>query len=100
MDAIAPSVAKRLDLLRFAGNVLRIAVFHIPTRGAPLKIAVEFDAIGRVKINALHLAAQALALGQAGHDLKAVAQNHAVGPVLVVLVKLGFVGALGNAVEV
>jgi len=30
-------------------------------RGAPLEVAVEFDAIGRVKVNALHLAAQAFA---------------------------------------
>ena len=28
-------------------------------RGAPLKVAVELDAVGRVKVNALHFAAQA-----------------------------------------
>jgi hypothetical protein len=48
----------------------------------------------------LHLAAQALAFGQAGHDLKRVTEDHSVRPVLVVLVKLGFVHALWNAVEV
>ncbi len=46
------------------------------------------------------LPAQALALGQAGHDLEGVAEDHAVGPVLVVLVELGLVHALGDAVEV
>jgi hypothetical protein len=65
-----------------------------------LKIAVEFDAVGRVKINALHLAAQALALGHARHDLQAVAKNHPVRPVLIVLIKLGLVCALGDAVEI
>ena len=44
--------------------------------------------------------AQALALGQAGHDLEGVAEDHAVGPVLVVLVKLGLVHAERDAVEV
>ena len=46
------------------------------------------------------LPAQALALGQAGHDLEGVAEDHAVGPVLVVLVELGLVHAVRDAVEV
>ena len=48
----------------------------------------------------LHLAAQALALGQAGHDLQAIAEDHAVGPVGVVLVELGLGVGVGQAVEV
>ena len=100
MDAIAPGIAKRLDLLGLARDVLLLAVLHVAAGGAPLKIAVEFDAVGRVEVDALHLAAQGLALGQAGHDLQAVAQDHAVGPVLVMLVELGLVHALGDAVEV
>ena len=64
------------------------------------KLRVELDAVGRVDVDALHLAAQALALGQAGHHLQRVAEDHAVRPVLVVLVELGLVGALGHAVEV
>ena len=54
-----------------------------------LPVGVELDAVGRVEIDALHLAVQALALGEARHHLKAVAQDHAVRPVLVVLVELG-----------
>ncbi len=46
------------------------------------------------------LPAQTFALGQAGHDLKGVAENHAVAPVLVVLVKLGLVHAERDAVKV
>ena len=45
-------------------------------------------------------ASEALALGKARHHMQAVAENHAVGPVLVVLVELGLVGPLLNAVEV
>jgi len=43
---------------------------------------------------------QALALGQAGHHLQAVAEDHAVGPVGVVLIEVGLVRALGYTVEV
>ncbi len=42
----------------------------------------------------------ALALGEASHDLQRVAEDHAVRPVLIVLIELGFVHALGDAVEV
>jgi hypothetical protein len=100
VDAVAPGVAEGFDLLRLAGDVVGLAVLHVAAGGGPLEVAVELDAVGRVEVDALHLAAQALALGQAGHHLEAVAQDHAVGPVLVVLVELGLVRSLGNAVEV
>jgi hypothetical protein len=45
-------------------------------------------------------AAQALALRQAGHHLERIAEDHAVGPVLVVLVEVGLVRVLGHAVEI
>src|SRR6516225_3076980 len=80
MDAVAPGVAERLDLLRLAGDVVGLAVLDVAARGGPLEVAVELDAVGRVEVDALHLAAQPLALGQAGHDLEAVAEDHAVGP--------------------
>ena len=48
----------------------------------------------------MHAPAQALAPGQAGHDLEGVAEDHAVGPVLVMLVKLGLIDTFGDAVEV
>src|SRR6266566_2124419 len=66
VNSIAPRVAEGFDLLRLAGDVLNI-FFDVATSGTPLKVAVEFDAIRRIKVDALHLAAQALALGQAGH---------------------------------
>ena len=89
MNAVAPGIAKCLDLFRFAGDVVGVPIFHIATGRGPLEIGIEFDAIGRVEIDALHLTAQAFALGKTCHDLQAVAQDHAVGPVGVVLVELG-----------
>jgi hypothetical protein len=65
-----------------------------------LKIAVEFDAVRRVEVDALHPAAQPLALGKAGHNLERIPQDHAVAPVLVVLIELRLVHALGDTVEI
>ena len=100
VDAVAPGVAEGFDLLRLAGDVVGLAILHVAAGGGPLEVAVELDAVGRVEVDALHLAAQALALGKARHHLERVAEDHAVRPVLVVLVELGLVHALGDAVEV
>ena len=80
--------------------MLHLAVLDVAAGGGPLEIAVELDAVGRVEIDALHLAPETFALGQAGHDLERVAKNHAVRPVLIMFVKFCFVDAFGNAVEV
>src|ERR1017187_10642423 len=66
VDAVAPGVAEGFDLLRLAGDVAGVAVLHVAAGGGPLEVAVELDSVRRVKIDALHFAAQALALGQAG----------------------------------
>ena len=55
---------------------------------------------GGVDVDHLDLAAQAFALGEAGHDLEAVAEDHAVGPVGVVGVEVGAGVVAGQAVEV
>src|SRR5437773_6504551 len=100
MNPISPRIPERLHLLRLSRDVRRVAVLHVATGRAPLKIRVELDAVRRVDVDALDLAAQALALGQARHHLERVAEDHAIRPVLVVLVELRLVHALGNAVEV
>jgi hypothetical protein len=56
VDAVPPGVPECLDLFRFAGNVIKAAVLDIPAGGRPLEIGVELDAVGRVKIDTLHLA--------------------------------------------
>ncbi|AEO46714.1 hypothetical protein F11_01220 [Rhodospirillum rubrum F11] len=100
VNAIAPCVAEGPDLFGFAGNVILVAVLHIAAGRRPLKIAVEFDAIGRIEIDALHLAAQPFALGQTRHDGKRIAQDHPVGPIGVVLIELGRRLLVGQAVEI
>ena len=100
VDAVPPSIPECLHLLRFAGDVLGLAVPHVAAPRGPLEVGVELDAVGRVDVDALDLAAQPLALGERGHHLEAVAEDHAIAPVGVVLVELGAGNAVGQAVEV
>ena len=100
VDAVAPGVPKSLHLLGLAGDVLGLAVLHVAAGGGPLEVGIELDAVGRVDIDALHLAAQALALRQRGHGLQAVAEDHAVRPVSVVAVEFGRCRAVGQTVEI
>jgi hypothetical protein len=100
MDAVTPGVAEGFDLLRFAGDVVGLAVGYVAAGGGPLEVGVELDAVGRIEVDALDLAAQALALGERGHDVEAVAEDKAVGPVGVVLVEFSGAGVVGQAVEV
>nr|WP_236691025.1 hypothetical protein [Levilinea saccharolytica] len=94
-----PGIAKGLNLLRLAGQVFFLAVLHIPFARAHLPVRAKLDAVGRVHVNHLHLALQALLFRQAGHHQQAVAQNHAVGPVLLVMVKIHQVFK-GNVVKI
>ena len=100
VDPVPPRVPERLDLLRFPGDVFRLAVLHVPARGGPLEVRVELDAVGRVEVDALHLAAKPFALRQRRHHLHAVAEDHPIGPVGVVLVELGAGVLVGQPVEV
>jgi hypothetical protein len=97
VDTIAPSIPEGSYLLGLAGDVVGIAVLHVTGTGGPLEVAVELDALGRIEIDALHFPAQALALGKTRHHLKGIAEYHAVRPVLVVLIELGFVSTLRDA---
>jgi hypothetical protein len=100
VNSVAPRVAERLHLFRLSRYLAYVAVFYVPARRAPLEVAVELYAVRGIDVYALNLATQSLALSQARHHVKAVAQYHPVAPVLVVGVKFGLVGAFGNAVEV
>src|SRR5260370_13415597 len=88
MYAFAPGVAERFDLFGFAGDVVCPAVLHVAARGGPLEVAVEFDAIRRINVDALDLSSQPLSLRQPRHHLQAVAKDHAVTPVRGVLAEL------------
>ena len=56
VDAVAPSVTEGAHLLRLACDVVLRCRPSRRVSGAPLEVRVEFDAIGRVEIDALHLA--------------------------------------------
>ena len=100
VDSVPPCVPERLHLLRLPGDVLRLAVLHVAAGGGPLEVRVELDAVRRIEVDALHLAAKTFALRQRRHHLQAVAENHPVGPVGVVLVELGAGILVGQPVEV
>ena len=100
VNAVAPRVPERLHLLRLAGDVGGVAVLHVAAGGGPLEVGVELDAVGRIEVDALDLAAQPFALRQRRHHLQAVAEDHAVRPVGVVLVELGAGVGARQAVEV
>ncbi len=67
-------------------------------RALTCQLRPELDAVRRVDVDHLDLAAQALALGEASHHLQAVAEDHAVRPVGLVLVEVDDV-ELVEAVE-
>ena len=67
-------------------------------RADDLPVGAELDAVRRVDVDHLDLAAQLLALGEGRHHLEGVAEDHAVRPVGVVLVEVDLV-ELVEAVE-
>ena len=100
VNPVPPRIPERLHLLRLAADVFGFAVLHVPARRRPLEVRVELDAVGRVEVDALHLAAQPLALGERRHHLQAVAEDHPVRPVGVVLIELGAGVFARQAVEI
>jgi hypothetical protein len=63
VDAIFPGIPERLYLFWTAGYVFSFPVLHVAAESADLPVAVELDAVRRIKIDALNLSAQSLALG-------------------------------------
>ena len=66
MNAVPPGVPEGLHLLRLARDMINFAVLDIATRGGPLEVGVELDAVRRVNIDALDLAPEAFALRERG----------------------------------
>ncbi|OQA95709.1 MAG: hypothetical protein BWY25_02366 [Chloroflexi bacterium ADurb.Bin222] len=101
VDAQLPGVAEGADLLRLAGGVFGFAVLHVALARAHLPVGAEFDAVGRVEVDHLYPSAQPFLLRQTRHHQQRIAQDHAVGPVLLVLVELHFLGEIFRpAVEI
>src|SRR6266542_1714997 len=70
VNAVAPGVAIRSDLLGLARDVRDIAILDVAAGGAPLKVAIELDPVRRIDVDALDLATQTLAFCKARHDLQ------------------------------
>jgi len=51
-------------VLGFAGGVFELAVLNVALAGGHLPVLAELDAVRRVDVDHLHLAAQQLALSQ------------------------------------
>src|SRR6266481_3314862 len=100
MNSIAPSIAKRLNLLRLARDVVSIPVLHVAAGCRPLEVGVESDSVWWVDVNALDLPPQSFPLSQRSHYLHAIAENHTVAPVRVVLVELGLSIVVRQPIEI
>ena len=99
VDAEFPGVAEGADLFGLAGGVLGLAVLDVALAGGDLPVGAEVDAVGRVEVDHLDLALEALFFGEGGHDEEGVAEDEAVRPVLVVAVEI-YLLLEGEAVEV
>src|SRR5690606_7158146 len=99
VDPLLPGVPERTDLLGLAGWVGMAAVPDITFTGADLPVGSELDAVGRIYVDHLDLAAQVFLLGEAGHHLEGVAEDEAVRPVDTVVVEIDELFKL-EAVEV
>ena len=97
VDSLLVGVAERLDDNRIVREVLRRRA-HPAVLHRRLEVAVEPDPVRRVVEDHLHLAGEAVPLGEGGHDPAGVAADEAVLPVAPVLVPL--VGGAGGQVVV
>ena len=88
MNAQFPGVPEGFDHLRLGGQVLVLAVRYLSLVREGLEVGAVLDAVGRVDVDHLHLAAHALLLEEAVHHQQAVARDQAVAPVVRVLVEL------------
>src|SRR5690349_6442221 len=55
MDPSTPRVTKSFNLFGLPGDVVGLTIRDRSTRRAPLEVAVEFDPVGRVDVDALGL---------------------------------------------
>ena len=83
-----PGVSECFDHFRFGGQVLVLAVPYLALVREGLEVGAVLDAVGRVDVDHLHLAAHALLFEEAVHHQQAVARDQAVAPVVGVLVEL------------
>jgi len=88
MDAQLPCVPKGPDLLRLAGQVLILAILHVPLIHEGLEVAAILHSIGWIDVDHLHLAGHALLLQKGIHDQEGIPGNETIGPAMRMLVEL------------
>src|SRR2546427_22745 len=64
MDAQLPGITKSANLLWLPGGICGLAVLYIPLPRAHLPVRPEFDAVGRVEVDTLHLTLETFLLSQ------------------------------------
>src|SRR5699024_5267827 len=78
VDAEFPGITEGFDLFSLAGSVLGLTILHVALTGTDLPVGTELDAVRRVDVDHLDLAAQLLPLSKRSHNLQGVAQDQAV----------------------
>jgi hypothetical protein len=91
----------RINEVALASGIFCLAVLYVAFAGAHLPVGAELDAVGRVKVDGLDLALESFLLCQRSHHQQRVAKNHAIRPVLLVVVEVHLlVKSLWPAIEV
>jgi hypothetical protein len=88
MDTKLPGVPEGPYLLGLASGVFGLAISHITLAGGDLPVGPELDPVGRVHIDHLNFAFEAFFFSQGGHYKERVAEDHSVGPVLLMTVEV------------
>ena len=88
MDAQLPGVPVRLHHLRLAHHVFVVAVGHVALAHEGLEVRAELHRVGRIHVDGLHLAAEALVSGEGVHHHQGIAEDQPVHPPVAVLVCL------------
>ena len=57
MYAVTPGVSESSDLFWFSRDPFWLVIFRVPAGSTPLEVAVEFDTVGGVDVDALDLTA-------------------------------------------
>ena len=87
MNPQLPRVAKSLDLLGLADEVLDLVVFHVAPTGGHLPIAPEFYAIRRINIDGLDATTHAFFFQERIHHEQRVPEDHPIAPIVFVFIE-------------
>ncbi len=88
MYSVCPRVPESAHDLRLATLKFPFAILNVAISRRDLPIRVEFNPIRSVHVDALDLASKCFFFGEAGHDVQGIPEDHAVRPMLIVLVEI------------